>query len=128
VSMRRRISPGLAVIDARAMREAIDDFNKKGRAQFLKQYGFSRSSKHYLIFGQRLYDTKALVAAAYRHATGKTLRHTELSGGAQTRAVFLRLGQRDSELGQVFEDRLGELSNLSTAYDRIPRPGPTCVK
>jgi hypothetical protein len=120
--MPRRISPGLAVIDARAMREAIADFNSKGRIQFLKRYSFSRSSKHYLIFGQRLYDTKALVAAAYRQATGKTLRHTQFSGGAQTGAVFRRLAEQDSDLGRLFEDRLGELSNLSAAYDRIPRP------
>ena len=119
--MPRRISPGLAVIDARAMREAIADFNSKGRIQFLKRYSFSRLSKHYLIFGQRLYDTKALVAAAYRHASGKILRHTEFSGGDQTRAVFRRLAQRDSDLGRLFEDSLGELSNLSAAYDRIPR-------
>jgi hypothetical protein len=33
------------------------------------------------------------------------------------------LAQRDSNFAQsqVFEDRLGELHNLSTEYDRIPR-------
>jgi hypothetical protein len=121
ISMLRRISPLLAVIDARAMQKAIAEFNSKGRIQFLKRYGFSRSSKHYLIFGKRLYDTKALVAAAYRHATGKALRHTKFSGGPQTQAVFRRLAEQDSDLGRLFEDRFGELSNLSAAYDRVPR-------
>jgi hypothetical protein len=121
LGMTRRVSPGLSVIDALAMRDAISEFNKQGRAKFLKRYGFSRSSKFYLIHGQRLYDVKALVAAAYRYATGKTLRHTEFSGGTQTQAVFRRLAKQDSSFIRVFEDRFGELRNLSNEYDRIPR-------
>ena len=93
--MLRRI-PGLTVIDAHAMRKAIAEFNERGRAQFLKRYGFLCSSKFYLIFGQRLYVTKALVAAAYRHATGKMLRYTEFSGGAD------RLSQRFGSRALVF--------------------------
>ena len=121
VAVQRRISPGLAAIDQQAMREAIVEFNKQGRTQFFKRYGFSRSSRVYLIYGQRLYDTKALVAAAYRYATRKTLRHTEFSVGAQTHAVFSRLARQNSNFARTFDDRLGELRNLSTEYDRIPR-------
>src|SRR5712671_6900993 len=112
VAMEHRIS-GLAGIDAPAMREAIAEFDKRGRAQFLKQYGISRSSKFYLIFGQRLYDTKALVAAAYHHTTRDKLRHTKFGGGAQTTAVFRRLAQQDKEFANVFKDDFGELRNLS---------------
>jgi hypothetical protein len=101
------------------MRAAIAEFNEQGRAQFLRRYGRSRSSKFYLIYGARLYDTKALVAAAFRHATGKRLR--QFSGGAQTLAVFHRIAQQDGGFTRVFEDTLGELRNLSTEYDRIPR-------
>jgi len=119
--MLRRMSRGLAVIDAQAMKKAIAEFNERGRAQFLKRYGLLRSSKFYLIFGQRLYDTKALVAAAYRYATGKWLRYTKFSGGPQTQSVFRRLAQQDSNFEWVFEDTLCELRNLSTEYDRIPR-------
>src|SRR5712671_3053811 len=119
VAMEHRIS-GLAGIDAPAMREAIAEFDKRGRAQFLKQYGISRSSKFYLVFGQRLYDTKALVAAAYFHKPGHKLPHTKFGGGAQTKAVFRRLAQQDDEFAHVFEDELGELHNLSHEYDRIP--------
>lgn len=118
----RKISPGLAVIDVPAMREAIAEFNRQGRRWLLKQYGFSRSSKFYLIHGQRLYDTKVLVAVAYRHATGKTLRHSEFSGGARTLAIFRRLSRQDHSFERTFEDTLGELRNLTTEYDRIPRP------
>jgi 5-methylcytosine-specific restriction protein A len=121
--MRHRIRPGLAVIDAPSMLKAIAEFNEYGRMKFLKRYGLSRSSKFYLIHRQRLYDTKALVAAAYRHATGKRLQNTEFAGGAQTGAVFVRLANQDLSFahGRVFEDKLGELRNLSAEYDRIPR-------
>jgi hypothetical protein len=104
--MRRRISLGLAVVDARAMREAIAEFDERGRAKFLRRYGFSRSSTFYLIFGQRLYDTKALVAAAYRHATRKALRHTEFAGGAQTQAVFV--DSRVVYIGETVEQKLDQ--------------------
>jgi hypothetical protein len=103
------------------MRAAIAEFDDRGRVQFLKSHGFRRSSKLYLILGQRLYDTKALVAAAYQHATGRPLHHSKFSGGAQTVAVFRRLAQQDLNFGRVFEDRLRELHNLSADYDRIPR-------
>jgi hypothetical protein len=104
------------------MRRAINEFNERGRVQFLKRYGFSRSSKFFLVYRQRLYDTKALVAAAYRHATGRMLRHNQFAGGAQTGSVFRRLLEQDPGFRQnVFEDRLHELRNLSTEYDRIPR-------
>lgn len=119
--MRRRTSPDLTVIKAPDMRKTIEEFNALERAKFLKRYDSSRSSKFYLMFGDRLYDTKALVSAAYKHATGKALRHTEFGGGDQTRAVFLRLAQQDRDFTGPFEDELGELRNLSTEYDRIPR-------
>jgi hypothetical protein len=124
VVVRRRILPGLSVIDAQALRQAIAEFNREGRTRFLKRYGFSRSSRVYLIYGQRLYDTKALVAAAYRYATRKRLRHSQFSGGEQTQAVFGRVARDDSSFNQIIDDRLGELRNLSTEYDRIPRPWP----
>ena len=118
--MGRRSSSGLRVIGAEAMREAIGDFNELGRIKFLKKYGFSRSSKFYLMYEERLYDSKALVAAAYRHATGRRLSNTAFGGGAQTEAVYRRLSQDEPEFKNVFEDEFGELRNLSTEYDRIP--------
>lgn len=118
VAVQRKISPGLTVIDAPAMVSAIHEFNELGRTKFLKKYGVSRSSKFYLIHEEQLYDTKALVAAAYHHKTGQRLRNTEFGGGAQTKAVFDRL---DFASKKVFKDTLGELRNLSNEYDRIPR-------
>ena len=119
----RQTSVTLSVIDEIALLKAIEEFNDLGRAKFLKKYDFSRSSKFYLIHEQRLYDTKALVSAAYRHATGRRLAHDRFRGGAQTVAVFLRLIKDANRFGhsKVFEDKLGEHGNLSTEFDRLPR-------
>jgi hypothetical protein len=102
---------------------AIQEFNDLGRYRFLKKYGFSRSSKFYLIHDQRIYDTKALVGAAYLHATGRKLTSDKFSGGAQTEAVFRRIKKQETCFVnyKVFEDTLGELSNLSGEFDRLPR-------
>jgi hypothetical protein len=106
----------LSVIKAKDVWAAIKEFNSLGRGKFLKRYGFSRASKFYLIHEQRIYDTKALIGAAYRHATGRRLSNEQFAGGVQTKSVFRRIKQearfRDSE---VFEDTFGELNNLSAS-------------
>lgn len=118
--MGRKKTTDLTVINAEAMGQAITEFDELGRVRFLREYRFSRSSKFYLMYGQRLYDSKALVASAYRHATGRRLPNTAFGGGEQTKAVFRRISEKDPEFNSVFEDELGELRNLSTEYDRIP--------
>jgi hypothetical protein len=127
VTIRRRISPGLAAIDAQAMREAIEELKKEGRIEFLKRYGFSRSSKFYLRYGQRLYDTKALVAAAYRYATGKMLRYTEFSGGAQTQAVFGRLTRQDPIFLRSSKIGLVSCATSRPSMTASRAPGRICV-
>lgn len=119
----RQRSISLSVIDDTAMLKAIEEFNDLKRTRFLKKYDVSRSSKFYLFHEQRLYDTKSLVAAACRHATGKRLAHDRFGGGAQTVAVFRKV-IKDSDRfrgSKVFEDTLGELGNLSAEFDRLPR-------
>lgn len=120
---RRQTSVTLSEIDEVSLLKAIEEFNNLKRAKFLKKYGFSRSSKFYLVHEQRLYDTKALISAAYYHATGKRLAHNRFSGGAQTVAVFRRLKKDVNRFrrSKVFEDTLGELSHLSTEFDRLPQ-------
>lgn len=114
----RNSSLDLTVIDAHAMWAAINEFNKLGRAKFLKKYHFSRSSKFYLKFEERIYDTKALVAAAFQHKTKHAV--IKFGGGPQTKAVFTRLVKENSAFDGWFEDKLGELHYLATEYDRIP--------
>lgn len=119
----KRRSLSLSIIDAGALLAAIEEFNRLGRTKFLAAYKFSRSSKFYAFHEDRLYDTKALVAAAYRHATGKRISNHQFSGGAQTTNVLARIKKQDVRFRRlkVFEDTLGELRNLSGEYDRLPR-------
>lgn len=120
---RGRLPIRLTAIDAAALLAAIGEFNRLGRTKFLAAYGFSRSSKFYAFHQDRLYDTKALVAAAFRHAMGKRIGNHQFSGGAQTTKVLVRIKKQDLRFRRlkVFEDSLGELRNLSGEYDRIPR-------
>jgi hypothetical protein len=92
--MRLQAPIRLSLVDAKAFLMAIQEFNDLGRDRFLKKYGFSRSSKFYLIHEQRLYDTKALLGAAYLHATGRKLTKDKFAGGAQTEAVFRRINKQ----------------------------------
>jgi hypothetical protein len=121
--MRLRAPVRLSEVDASALLAAIQEFNDLGRDKFLKKYGFSRSSKFYLIHEQRIYDTKALVGAAYRHATGRKLTYDKFAGGAQTKAVLEGIMKQEVRFSRskLFEDTLGELSNLSGEFDRLPR-------
>ena len=75
------------------MLKAIREFNRLGRLSFLRRYGFSRASKFYLIHARRLYDTKPLVAAAYRYARGRRLKPDDFGGGDETLGVFRKLAK-----------------------------------
>jgi len=121
--MRLRSSVRFPAVDASALLAAIKEFNDLGRDKFLKKYDFSRSSKFYLIHEQRIYDTKALVGAAYRRAPGKKLTNDKFSGGVQTKAALERIMKPEALFrhSKLFEDTLGELSNLSGEFDHLPR-------
>jgi hypothetical protein len=121
--MSRGLNTRLTAISPQAMHKAISEFDRLGRTRFLQRYGVYRSSKYYLIHDQRIYDTKALVAAAYRYQTRKNLRSKEFGGGPQTKAVFEKLAKASPDFAQTrfFEDSLGELRYLATEYDRLPR-------
>ena len=51
-------------------------------------------------------DTKPLVAAGYWHETGKALRHTAFSGGAQVEAVFRRLARSIDAIPSISREGL----------------------
>src|SRR5690606_29966583 len=56
--------------DAASIREAMGEFDRVGRTYFLEKYGF-RKSREFMVRDQatgRLYDSKAIVGAAYGYA------------------------------------------------------------
>ena len=72
---------------------AITEFDTIGRAAFLARYGFAPAARFLLTYGGGEYDSKALLGAAYGHATGTPLAANEFSGGtAGAAGVLRRLG------------------------------------
>ena len=118
--MGMQASVGLSAVTPTSILDAIKEFKNLGRAKFLRKYGFSRSSKFYLLHANRIYDTKALIGAAYSYATGRKIRHDQFGGGPQTNRLIEKARLSD---GKIFEDNLGELSNLSGEFDCLPRAG-----
>ena len=72
--------------NAASVRRAVDEFDSVGRNAFLAKYGFGRARRYFLVIGERLYDSKAIVGAAYGYefpAQGP-LRASEFHGGERT--------------------------------------------
>lgn len=74
--------------DPTAIRAAMDEYDRVGRTYFLEKYGFGKAREYMLRDSAtgRLYDSKAIVGAAYGYAfPGQThLRAENFSGGEST--------------------------------------------
>lgn len=76
--------------DPQAVIDALDEFDRIGRAPFLKKYEFGRAQRYLLRRGSRLYDSKAIAAAAHGYQFGRPLRNHELYGGLSSAVPKLR--------------------------------------
>lgn len=76
----------LSTITAEAVREAIAEFDRIGRDEFLGKYGFGRARSYFLAMGSKLYDSKAILGAARGYAipAAGSMKPNELSGGQAT--------------------------------------------
>jgi hypothetical protein len=98
--------------DPKAVDQAIEEFDQLGREAFLEKYGFGRAQRYFLDRNSRLYDSKAIVGAAYgfQHPDRGPLPSSAFSGGeASVRAALDRLGftvieQGSGQLSRQFED------------------------
>ena len=59
------------------------------RRRFLRRYGFGQA-RHYVLWQDRAYDSKAILGVAQRYATGTAARSWEFGGGKQGAALVLR--------------------------------------
>lgn len=80
-----------------AILQAVAEFDNLGRSAFLARYGFSVSTKFFLVHESNCYDTKAIigVAHAYQFPERGPLRPGDFSGGlgpGQAATVLERLG------------------------------------
>lgn len=82
-----------APITRDGVQNAVAEFDALGRAAFLERYGFSPARDYFLVHEGRQYDSKAVVAVAYKWASsgeGRALTAKELSGGKDHAAKLLR--------------------------------------
>lgn len=81
--------------DPTAIDSAVAEFRSLGRDRFLAKYGFGRSTKYFLVDNGELFDSKAVLGAAFRFQFGTALSHSEFSGGeSATVQVLTNLGYR----------------------------------
>ncbi|KAB1440264.1 hypothetical protein [Pseudodesulfovibrio senegalensis] len=78
--------------DSKAVEKAIEEYDKIGRKEFLKKYGFGKTKEYFLIYKNKRYDSKAIVGAAYKYQFPHKplLTWKEFSGGKTGAAKRLR--------------------------------------
>ena len=70
----------------------MQEYDDLGQDNFLAQYGFGRARKFVLVHEGRAYDSKAILGAAHRVATGQPLPAQSFSGGDPTVGRLVALG------------------------------------
>ena len=76
--------------DPEAVVAALDEFDATGRIPFLRKYGFGTALRYMVRRNGKLYDSKAIAAAAHGYQFGRPLRNDELSGGVSSAVPKLR--------------------------------------
>lgn len=90
------------VVQPQHVRQAIAEYDKLGREEFLARHRFDRARVYLLITDGKAYDSKAILGVAYRYATGRPLGPEDFSGGASGAAKVLRdLGFEVRDLRRV---------------------------
>jgi hypothetical protein len=71
---------------ARAVEQAVEEFDRLGRDAFLAKYGFGRAREYFLELNGKRYDSKAIVGAAHgvQFPSAGPLRAADFSGGEAT--------------------------------------------
>ena len=74
-----------------AVLASIEEFDRLGRAEFLRRYGFGQARNYFLAYEGRRYDSKAICGAAhgFEHPTEGPLKPDDFSGGDATVRVKL---------------------------------------
>jgi 5-methylcytosine-specific restriction protein A len=70
-----------ALTERTAVLEAIKDFDRRGREDFLRHHQFGKAKWWYLIHGGNQYDSKAIVGVAVGIQTGRPLTTKDFNGG-----------------------------------------------
>src|SRR4051794_33213478 len=96
--------------------EAIQEYDALGQPAFLARHGFGPARAYQLIVSGRSYDSKAVLGAAYRLATGQRISSHDFNGGVGSNGaatVLRRLG---------FEVKQTQSTDLTPAKAGIAAP------
>jgi 5-methylcytosine-specific restriction protein A len=109
---------------------AVAEFDRLGRAAFLKSTGFGAARTYFLQYGGKLYDSKAIAGYAHGVSTGAPMRPRDFSGGDSTVAQRLEaLGFEVLNLERpdwtrdeiILACALAESNRWRQVYDTDPR-------
>ena len=81
--------------------QAMEEYDRIGDREFLRRYGFGRSRIYTVWSGGQEYDSKAILGAAYFHATGTPAGPGDFSGGEQGAAKVLQEKGFDVAVNEV---------------------------
>ena len=122
--------------DPNAVLKAIKEFDKIGRDAFLKKYDYGKARDFFLVHDERLYDSKAIVGAAYEHQHDSPLRHGDFVGGAKTvvpklkklgfEVVDITVATLAEEVPKRWEGKKHTIS--VNAYERSTAARKACIK
>lgn len=70
--------------------KALAEYEDLGADAFLSRYGFGRAREYLLRYDGKSYDSKAVLGAAHKYATGTAAAASEFSGGRTGAAKILR--------------------------------------
>ncbi|QKJ18573.1 hypothetical protein [Microbacterium hominis] len=70
-----------ALTDRSAVHQALEEFDRIGRDEFLHKYGFGPARQYMLTTEHGSYDSKAIFGVAYGYQHGTALTSDEFSGG-----------------------------------------------
>ncbi|MCG2797979.1 MAG: hypothetical protein L6367_05500 [Cellulomonas sp.] len=79
-----------SAVQAQHIREAIEEYDRRGRDDFLGVYGFGPSAEHLLVHEGRSYDSMAILGVAHRYATGRLASPAEFHDGMSGVVALLR--------------------------------------
>ncbi len=109
------------ISDPAAVEAALKEFDQLGRDTFLRKYGFRKARTYFLERGGKLYDSKAVAAAAngFQYPERGPLRNQDFNGGdATVRGKLEELGF-DVQLGEV-ETNIGFRDVMEQVLDLQP--------
>jgi hypothetical protein len=81
--------PDWSVVARAHVLSAMREYDELGSREFLRRYGFGRSTSCTLWHEGKEYDPKAVLGVAYYHASGTAARSDEFSGGKDGAATVL---------------------------------------